>query len=83
MRRSESAMARRVDDELVILDVTTGRYYGLSDVGAVIWACLSTECSQAELIAAVLDEYDVDEEQASRDVAELLEHLIDTGLVVG
>ena len=28
-------MARRVDDELVILDITSGRYFGLNDVGAL------------------------------------------------
>ena len=37
MRRSRTAMARRVGDEMVILDVASGRYFGLNEVGAFVW----------------------------------------------
>lgn len=81
MKRIESAMARRVDDEIVILDVKSGQYFGLNDVGATIWECLSEDCSREDLVDTILQTYDVDREQASLDVDELVEQLVEAGLV--
>ncbi len=81
MKRSDSAMARRVDDELVILDVSSGRYFGLNDVGAFIWEQLEHDCSSDDLVDAVVAEYSIDPRQASTDVNKLIEQLVDRGLV--
>ncbi len=74
-------MARRVDDELVILDVPSGRYFGLNDVGAFVWDQLEHDCSLDDLLAAVIVEYDIDRQQASRDIDELINQLVEGGLV--
>ncbi len=81
MKRSESAMARQVDDELVILDVPSGQFFALNDVGRLIWDCLESDCSQDQLVDAVVAGYEVDREEASSDVAELVAQLVDAGLV--
>ena len=81
MKRIESTMTRRVDDEIVILDVKSGHYFGLNDVGATIWERLSDDCDRNDLIAVVLETYGVDPEQASLDVDELVQQLVDAGLV--
>lgn len=74
-------MTRQVDDEIVILDVTSGQYFGLNDVGATIWEHLSDDCDRDDLIAVVLVTYDVSREQASLDVDELVQQLVDAGLI--
>ncbi len=74
-------MARRVDDELVILDGPSGRYFGLNDVGAFVWDQLEHDCSLDDLLAAVIVEYDIDRQQASRDIDELINQLVEGGLV--
>ena len=81
MKRSESAMARHVDDELVLLDVPSGRFFALNDVGSVVWDRLQDECSHDELVDAVVADFDVDRGVASRDVADLIAQLVDAGLV--
>ena len=81
MKRSESAMAREVDGELVILDVPSGRFFALNDVGRLIWDRLESDCSHDQLVDAVMAGYAVDRDEASRDVAELMAQLVDAGLV--
>ena len=81
MRRSEGAIARRVDDEVVILNVETGRYFALNETGAAIWDRLEKDCTVTELVAVVVAAYDVDEQQATGDVEDLVRHLADAGLV--
>ena len=75
MKRSRSTMARRVDDETVILDVASGRYFALNDVGGFIWNYLEHDCSQEDLVDAVVEAYGIDQPQASADVGELLDQL--------
>ena len=74
-------MAREVDGELVILDVPSGQFFGLNDVGMVVWERLEREASHEQLVDAVVAEYDVDRETASADVTDLIDQLVDAGLV--
>ncbi|MFB8278946.1 lasso peptide biosynthesis PqqD family chaperone [Nocardia colli] len=64
----------------VILDVQLGEYWRLNPVGAEVFAALVAD-GDADLVAAVLDQFDIDAETARRDIAELLDHLREAGLV--
>jgi hypothetical protein len=81
MKRSDTAMARRVDDEIVILDIESGQFFAINDVGAFIWDLLEAEVTIEELADAVAAEYGVDTETASGDVDELVKQLVDADLV--
>jgi len=74
-------MARRVGDELVILDVNSGRYFGLNDVGALIWDLLEHDTTRDDLVDAVLASFDVDRDQAAGDIDDLVTELVDRDLV--
>ena len=82
MRRSDTAMARRLDDDLVILDIPSGHYFEVNDVGALVWEHLDGTNTVDDLVGKVLEEYDVDRNTATTDVHELLGQLIEAGLVV-
>ena len=77
MKRSDAAMVRRVGDEIVILDVGSGRYFGLNDVGAVIWDRLEHDATRDDLVDAVVASFDVDRNQAAGGIDDLIEDLID------
>lgn len=71
-----------VEDEVVILGLKDGVYYGLNPVGAFIWNTIIQEPKTvAEIRDAVLEEYDVSEEVCEKDLMELLTELSDKGLV--
>lgn len=81
MRRSDSAMARRIGDEVVILDVPSGHYFSLNDVGALVWDLLEHEVETAAIVDAVVAAFVVERSTAEADVETLLTELVDTGLV--
>ncbi len=82
MKRSDAAMARTVDDEVVILDVPSGRYFGLNDVGALIWDLLDGDHDRDAIVEAITAEFDVDRPTAAADLDSLLAELTEAGLVV-
>lgn len=47
----------------------------LTEVGAFIWDCLPTAETEEDILSAVLEEYDVEEAVARKDVAGFLEKL--------
>ena len=68
-------------DELVILNVANGRYFGLDSVGAQIWRLIQEPQSVRGIRDHILDEYDVAADQCERDVLALLEDLEAAGLI--
>jgi hypothetical protein len=67
--------------EAVILNLETGMYYGLAQVGARIWGLLAEPTRAVDIRDAILQEYDVEFRRCERDVIALLEQLADAGLI--
>lgn len=77
MKASSEIMLRRIAGEnlLVPIGEAAARFQGiisLNDSGRLLWETLQKGCTRDDLIAAILDAYDVDEPTAARDVDEFL-----------
>lgn len=70
-----------LEEEVVILGLKDGVYYGLNPVGSFIWKFIQEPVSVKEIKEAILKEYDVDEETCNNDLQELLGDLLDKGLI--
>jgi hypothetical protein len=77
----DHVMARRVSDESVLLDLESGRYYGLDAIGARVWELLGEKRTVQDVCRILAPEYDVPREQFEKDVLVLLESLLDAKLV--
>jgi hypothetical protein len=75
-------MAQEVGDEIVILDLRSGTYFGLDPVGARIWRHAEAGKSLDGICEELLAEFDVSGADARRDAAELLEQLVARALIV-
>lgn len=81
-RVKPDVVARTVADEMILLDLETGLYFTLNHVGATIWHGLELGKSGADIVAAIVEQYEVDEATAAADLAEYLEALSAEGLLV-
>ena len=73
---SDQVMFRDLGGEMVLLNIETGKYYGLDEVGARMWALLEEQGSLEVAYQTMLDEYDVSEEQLQVDLINLVDKLI-------
>lgn len=85
----------RVDKEFVLREIAgdyiiipTGKtvldFNGLitvNEVGASLWNMLQEEVSVDDLVAGILDEYEVEEEVAREDILEFLDNLEKGGIL--
>jgi hypothetical protein len=72
---------RKLDDEVVMLDVAAGCYYGLDAVGSRVWELLEQPRQVREVCLVLVREFDVSLDVCERDVLALVERLLAAGLV--
>lgn len=87
MRVNDQMILRKIAGENVLLPVgemmnTFRGIMSLNGSGLLLWERLQTDCTEAELISAVLEEYDVDETTAAKDVREFLAQLEGAGILI-
>lgn len=74
-------MSADLKGEAVILNCANGVYYGLNEVGNVIWSFVQEPRRVVEIIAKIENEFDVAPDVCERDVLALLGQLADAGLI--
>ena len=75
-------ISSKVGSQTVILNHSKGAYYGLDEVGMLIWDTLEKGAQTIDsLCEAVTSEYDVDPDTCKSDVDGLLKELISEKLV--
>jgi hypothetical protein len=70
-----------VDEEVVLLSVRAGNYFGFNRIGTEIWNMLAEPRRVGEILDSLSQAHDVDTDTMTRDVTQFLQTLIDRGLV--
>jgi len=79
----DDVVAREVGGEAVLLNLSSGTYFGLNDTGSMIWQLVDEDSASLEDICdAIEEEYDVAREDVERDVLALVEELVEHGLLM-
>jgi Coenzyme PQQ synthesis protein D (PqqD) len=71
-----------IDGEAVIINLDSGNYYSLVDVGSFIWGLVDKGASASELQKLVLQNYQGNAMDVDRGVQELLDQLLQENLIV-
>jgi len=72
---SDRLVWRVLDDEAIILDLSTGYYFSLNPVATEIWTHLHEGRATSEIASSIAVKYHVDVEMVRRDIDELLGEL--------
>jgi hypothetical protein len=78
----EDVVFRDLAGEAVILNLSTGIYFGLDEVGTRVWQLLAQHGDKEKLIQEMLSEYEVEEAKLRQDVDALLKELLGKGLLI-
>ena len=78
---SPNLLSQKIEDELVILDMNSDHYFGLDQVGSHIFELLKEGATLETLVGSLNEQYDVKQEQLEEDIAELLNKLLNNGLI--
>src|SRR5437867_10538249 len=80
-RIRKDVVFRDLAGELVLLNLSTGVYFGLDAVGSRIWGLIDGGRSAAEIVGTLTAEYEVAADTCEADLSRFLEALRDNELV--
>lgn len=81
VEKDENVLFRNLSDEAVLVNLKTGHYFGLDPVGTRIWELLGSRERLSDVLAAVLEEFEVDEDTARSDLLSLATELEEKELI--
>jgi len=81
-RHSPEASHQKVNDEAIVINLSTGSYYSLNDTGAMFWELIDGQRSIADCARLIAQEYEVEPELVEADLLELADEFKAEGLIV-
>ena len=86
MKATSEVVLREIAGESLLIPVgqTALKIHGmitLSESGLLLWKRLQTECTEDELVEALLTEYQVDRETAAADVKAFIRQMQEVGIL--
>jgi hypothetical protein len=75
-------LVRFLDKEAVLLNIETERYFGLDETGARMWQLATTAETIDAAYQELLTEYDVDAQTLREHLSELMDKLVENGLLI-
>lgn len=81
LSRSKDLVFSAVDGEISLMNVETGKYYGLASVGSRVWALLEQPSTVRGICDRLVSEYNVERAQCEADVLRFIERMAAEGVV--
>lgn len=82
LQPADATIAQAVGNEVVLLNLESGIYFSLNDMGALVWRSLEAREPLATIEEHIIEEYDVLPTQAHDDLRTFLHSLLEKALVV-
>lgn len=79
--QSKQVVQSKIDDEVVMMDIESGFYFGLNSVASIIWDLLKDGKTVDELADYLITEYDVSREQCLEETDILIKKMLDLKVI--
>jgi hypothetical protein len=79
--QNKEVIQSRIGEEVVMLDVESGFYFGLNSVGSIIWSYLSEPVSFDDLLTKLMNQFDVDKETCEADTRAFFNQLLEKNII--
>ena len=74
-------VVRDLEGEAVVLDLATGTYFGLNDIGTRIWQLVAQQKTLIEVVAMLEREFDAPVDRLEADLRAFVDRLVVKGLL--
>jgi Coenzyme PQQ synthesis protein D (PqqD) len=81
VQRHREIIAAQADQDVVMVSVATGYYYGISDVARDIWNAIGEPKRVSDLVDDLTRNYEIDAQSCERQTLDFLQELLNEGLV--
>jgi hypothetical protein len=79
--QNKKVIQSKIGDEVVMLDMDSGFYFGLNSVASIIWGKLEKAISFEEVINELMKEYNVDRQTCENDTRSFWDQLLERNII--
>lgn len=79
--QNKAIVQSQIGEEVVMLDMDSGFYFGLNSVASVIWGILANAIGFEALIDQLMTQFDVERSLCETDTKELLDQLLEKNII--
>ncbi len=77
----EDVLSKTVDEEEVIVNLSTGTYFGLNPTGTVIWNHLKKGSDASVIFQDLVEHFDSSEEELQQDMEQFITDLLNQKII--
>jgi len=81
VKRDPDLIAAEVDKDLVMVSISSGFYYGVTDVARVIWDAMEHPKPVSSIVSELMTVYDIDKRTCEEQTIDFLEKLLAENLL--
>jgi len=79
--QNKEIVQSKIGEEVVMLDMESGFYFGLNSVASVIWGLLAEGICFDKLIDQLMAQFDVERALCEADTLELLDQMLEKNII--
>ena len=79
--QNKTIVQSKIGEEVVMLDMESGFYFGLNSVASVIWGLLADEIGFEQLIDQLMAQFEVERSICEADTQELLDQMLEKNII--
>jgi len=79
--QNKEIVQSKIGEEVVMLDMESGFYFGLNSVASVIWGLLAEGICFDKLIDQLMAQFDVERALCEADTIELLDQMLEKNII--
>ncbi len=80
--RNEKIIHGELDNNEIMVNLDKGKYYGLNPVAKRIWDMIAVPMGRDEIVATLMDEYEIDKERCTEEVISFLHNAKEKGVII-
>ncbi|WP_226670477.1 lasso peptide biosynthesis PqqD family chaperone [Metabacillus litoralis] len=81
IKRKSNILASDMDGETVMMNIETGKYYNIGNIGGAIWSLIEKPTQVDTLIVRLTEEYEVERSQCKADILPFLNKIFQQQLI--
>ena len=79
--QNKAIVQSQIGEEVVMLDMESGFYFGLNSVASVVWSLLADEIGFEKLIDQLIAQFDVERSVCEAETQELLDQMLEKNII--
>lgn len=82
LKKNNKLCISEKNDEIVILNMESGMFFGLQDVSYDVWKIMEEHRDVASIVNEIVQIYDVARKEAEIDISNIINEMKENGLVI-